>query len=84
MIASLVNSGRREEPIQLNQKLRDSGDVSVLVLETRWNTSASNWIISETRAADGSSSLRIQGGFQEAESILKPLWPKIRAMWMRP
>ena len=34
-IASLVKSGRREEAVQLSQKLRESGEVSVLVLETR-------------------------------------------------
>jgi hypothetical protein len=74
MIASLVKNGRREEAVQLSRKLRESGDVSVLVLETRLeHLGIKLESVPKPRPLTDAYHLRMQGRFQEAESILKPL-----------
>jgi tetratricopeptide (TPR) repeat protein len=74
MIASLVKNGRREEAVQLSRKLRESGDVSVLVLETRLeHLGIKLESVQKPRPLTDAYHLRMQGRFQEAESILKPL-----------
>jgi hypothetical protein len=73
-IASLVNSGRREEAVQLSQKLRDSGEVSVLVLETRLeHLGIKLESVQKPKPLTEAHHRRMQGRFSEAESILKPL-----------
>jgi tetratricopeptide (TPR) repeat protein len=73
-IASLVHSGRREEAIQLSQRLRESGEVSVLVLETRLeHLGIKLESVQKPKPLTDAYQLRMQGRFQEAESILKPL-----------
>ena len=74
LIASLVKNGRREEAVQLSRKLRESGDVSVLVLETRLeHLGIKLESVPKPRPLTDAYHLRMQGRFQEAESILKPL-----------
>jgi tetratricopeptide (TPR) repeat protein len=73
-IASLVHSGRREEAIQLSQRLRESGEVNVLVLETRLeHLGIKLESVQKPKPLTDAYQLRMQGRFQEAESILKPL-----------
>jgi tetratricopeptide (TPR) repeat protein len=74
MIASLVKNGRREEAVQLSRKLRESGEVSVLLLETRLeHLGIKLERVQKPRPLTDAYHLRMQGRFQEAESILKPL-----------
>jgi tetratricopeptide (TPR) repeat protein len=74
MIASLVKNGRREEAVQLSQKLRESGDVSVLVLETMLeHLGIKQEGVQKPKPLTEAYHLRMQGRFQEAESILKLL-----------
>jgi tetratricopeptide (TPR) repeat protein len=74
MIASLVNNGRREEAVQLSRRLRESGEVSVLVLETRLeHLGIKLESVPKPRPLTDAYHLRMQGRFQEAESILKRL-----------
>jgi tetratricopeptide (TPR) repeat protein len=73
-IASLIKNGRREEAVQLSRKLRESGDISVLVLETRLeHLGIKLESVPKPRPLTDAYHLRMQGRFQEAESILKPL-----------
>ena len=73
-IASLVHSGRREEAVQLSQKLRDSGEVSVLVLETRpEHLGIKLESVQKPKPLTEANHRRMEGRFSEAESILKPL-----------
>ena len=73
-IASLVKDGRREEAVELSRKLRGSGDVSVLLLETRLeHLGIKLESIQKPRPLTEAYQLRQQGRFQEAESSLKPL-----------
>jgi tetratricopeptide (TPR) repeat protein len=74
LIASLVKNGRREEAVQLSRKLRESGEVSVLLLETRLeHLGIKLERVQKPRPLTDAYHLRMQGRFQEAESILKPL-----------
>ena len=74
MIASLIQNGRREEAVQLSQKLRESGEVSVLVLETRLeHLGIKQESVQKPKPLTEAYHLRMQGRFQEAESILTPL-----------
>ena len=74
MIASLVKNGRREEAVRLSRRLRESGEVSVLVLETRLeHLGIKLESVQKPRPLTDAYHLRMQGRFQEAESILKPL-----------
>ena len=74
LIASLVKNGRREEAVQLSRRLRESGDISVLVLETRLeHLGIKLESVPKPRPLTDAYHLRMQGRFQEAESILKPL-----------
>ena len=74
LIASLVKNGRRKEAVQLSRKLRESGEISVLVLETRLeHLGIKLESVQKPRPLTEAYHLRMQGRFQEAESILKPL-----------
>jgi len=74
LIANLVKNGRREEAVQLSRRLRESGDISVLVLETRLeHLGIKLESVPKPRPLTDAYHLRMQGRFQEAESILKPL-----------
>jgi tetratricopeptide (TPR) repeat protein len=74
MIASLVKSGRREEAVQLSQRLGESGEVSVLALETMLeHLGIKQKSVQKPKPLTEAYHLRMQGRFQEAESILKPL-----------
>lgn len=60
--------------MQLGRKLRESGEVSVLVLETRLeHLGIKLESVQKSRPLTEAYQLRMQGRFQEAESILKPL-----------
>jgi tetratricopeptide (TPR) repeat protein len=73
-IASLVKSGRREEAVQLSHKLRESCEVSVLVLETKLELLGIKLeSVQKPKPLTEAVHLRSQGRFQEAESILRPL-----------
>ncbi len=77
MIASLIKNGRREEAIQLSQRLRESGDVSILALETTLeHLGVKQESVRKPKPLTEAHHLRLQGRFQEAESILKPLLAK--------
>jgi len=74
MIASLIKNGRREEAVQLCQMLKESGDVSVLALETMLeHLGAKQESAQKPKPLTEAYHLRMQGRFQEAESILKLL-----------
>ncbi len=74
MIASLIKNGRREEAIQMCQMLKESGDVSVLALETLLeHLGVKPESVRKPRPLTEAYHLRLRGRFQEAESILKPL-----------
>ena len=74
MIASLVKNGRREEAVQLSRRLRESGDVSVLALETMLeHLGIKQESVQKPKPLTEAYHLRMQGRFQEAESILKLL-----------
>ncbi|MGB8370051.1 MAG: tetratricopeptide repeat protein [Limisphaerales bacterium] len=74
MIASLVKNGRREEAVQLCQMLKESGDVSVLALETMLeHLGIKQESVQKPKPLTEAYHLRTQGRFQEAESILKLL-----------
>ena len=73
-IASLVKDGRRDEAVELSRKLRESGDVSVLLLETRLEHLGIKLEgVQKSRPLTDAYHLRMQGRYPEAESILKPL-----------
>ena len=74
MLNSLIQSGRKEEAIQLCQMLKESGDVSVATLETmleRLGVKPDN--ISQHKPLAEASRLRSEGKFNEAEAILNSL-----------
>ena len=74
MIASLIKNGRREEAVQLSQILKESGEVSVLALETMLeHLGIKQESVQKPRPLTEAYHLRMQGRFQEAEAILKPL-----------
>jgi tetratricopeptide (TPR) repeat protein len=74
MIASLIKNGRREEAVQLCQMLKESGEVSVLALETMLeHLGIKQESVQKPRSLTEAYHLRMQGRFQEAESILKLL-----------
>jgi thioredoxin-like negative regulator of GroEL len=74
MIASLVKNGRREEAVQLCQMLKESGDVSILALETTLeHLGVKQESVQKPKPLTEAYHLRLQGQFREAESILKPL-----------
>lgn len=73
-IASLIQNGRKEEAIQLCQRLKESGDASVLVLETmleRLGVKPDN--VKKPRPLTEADHLRSQGKSNEAEALLNSL-----------
>ena len=74
MIANLIKNGRREEAVQLCQMLKESGAVSILALETTLeHLGVKQESVQKPKPLTEAYHLRMQGRFQEAESILKPL-----------
>jgi hypothetical protein len=72
-IASLIKHGRKEEAIQLCQTLKESGDASVLAMETMLEHLGVQKDIQKPKPLKEASRLRLQGKFTEAEAILKSL-----------
>jgi hypothetical protein len=73
-IAGLIKDDRKEEAIQLCQKLKESGDVSVLALETmleRLGVKPDN--VKKPRPLTEADHLRSQGKLNEAEALLNSL-----------
>jgi hypothetical protein len=73
-IASLIKNGRKEEALQLCQMLKESGDVSVLALETMLeHLGVRQENVQKPRPLVEAYRLRSQGRFKEAELILNSL-----------
>jgi hypothetical protein len=73
-IASLIKNDRKEEAIQLCQMLKESGDVSVLALETMLeHLGVKQDSAQKPRPLVEAYRLRSQGKLNEAESILNSL-----------
>lgn len=73
-LASLVRNGRKEEAIQLCQMLKESGDVSVLTLDTmleHLGVKPDN--VQKLKPLTEAYQLRAQGKLNEAEVILNSL-----------
>ena len=73
-IASLIRQGRKAEAIGLCQRLKESGGVSVLALDTmleRLGVKPDN--VKKTRPLAEADRLRSQGKLHEAESLLQSL-----------
>jgi hypothetical protein len=73
-IASLIQEGRKEEAIELCQRLKESGGVSVLVLDTmleRLGVKPDN--VKKARPLAEADRLRSQGKWSEAETLLLSL-----------
>ncbi|HLX95866.1 MAG TPA: tetratricopeptide repeat protein [Verrucomicrobiae bacterium] len=73
-IAGLIHDGRKEEAIQLCQKLKESGDVNILTLETmleRLGVKPDN--VKKPRPLTEADHLRSQGKWNEAEALLNSL-----------
>lgn len=73
-IASLIQQGRKAEAIGLCQRLKESGGVSVLALDTmleRLGVKPDN--VKKTRPLAEADRLRSQGKLHEAESLLQSL-----------
>ncbi len=74
LVASLIQSGRKEEAIQLCQALKESGDVSVLTLETMLeHLGVKPDQVQKPRPLVEAYRLRLQGKFGEVEIILRSL-----------
>jgi thioredoxin-like negative regulator of GroEL len=74
MIASLIKNDRREEAIHLSRRLRESGEVSVLVLETRLeHLGIKLESVQKPKPLTEADRLRSQGRFPEAEAVLSSL-----------
>ena len=73
-IASLIKNGRKEEAIQLCQMLKESGDASVLALETMLeHLGVRQESVQKPKPLVEAYRLRSQGRFKEAELILNSL-----------
>jgi predicted Zn-dependent protease len=72
-IASLIKNGHKEAAIQLCKELKESGDASVLAMETMLEHFGVPKDIQKPRPLTEASRLRRQGKFAEAETILKSL-----------
>jgi tetratricopeptide (TPR) repeat protein len=73
-IASLIQDGRKEEAIQLCQRLKESGDVNILTLETmleHLGVKPDN--VKKSRPLTESDRLRSRGKLNEAEALLNSL-----------
>jgi hypothetical protein len=74
MLASLVKHGRKEEAIQLCQMLKESGDVSVLTLETMLeHLGVKPDSVQQPKPLTEAYRLRAQGKLNEAEAMLNSL-----------
>jgi hypothetical protein len=74
LVAHLVRSGRKEEAIQLCLALKESGDVSVLALDTLLeHLGVKPDPVPKPRPLADADRLRLEGKFPEAEAILKSL-----------
>jgi tetratricopeptide (TPR) repeat protein len=73
-IASLIKNGHKEAAIQLCQRLKESGDASVLAMETMLeHLGVQQNAAQKPKPLNEASCLRLQGKFTEAEAILKSL-----------
>jgi hypothetical protein len=73
-IARLIQSGHKDAAIQLCQRLKESGDVSVLAMDTMLeHLGAGQNSVQKPRPLNEASRLRLAGKFTEAETILKSL-----------
>jgi hypothetical protein len=72
-IASLIKNGHKEAAIQLCKELKESGDASVLAMETLLEHFGVPKDIQKPKPLTEASRLRRQGKFAEAEAILKSL-----------
>jgi len=73
-IASLIRQGRKEEAIQLCQSLKESGEVSVVTMETMLEKlGAKPDQVQKSRPLAEAYRLRAQGKSSEAESMLHSL-----------
>ncbi len=72
-IANLIKHGHKEAAIQLCKELKDSGDASVLAMETMLEHLGVQKDVQKPRPLTEASRLRRQGKFVEAETILKSL-----------
>ncbi|HVU08229.1 MAG TPA: tetratricopeptide repeat protein [Verrucomicrobiae bacterium] len=73
-LAALIRSGRKEEAIQLCKELKESGDASVLAMETMLeHLGVPQNRVQKPKPLIEASRLREQGRFAEAELILSSL-----------
>ncbi|HUB87504.1 MAG TPA: hypothetical protein VMB22_06395 [Verrucomicrobiae bacterium] len=73
-VARLIQEGRKEEAIQLCQQLKESGDASVLAMDTMLEHLGVPQSSAQKRGPVAEASqLRKEGRFQEAELILNSL-----------
>lgn len=72
-IASLIKHGHKEAAIQLCKELKESGDASVLAMETMLEHFGVQKDIQKLKPLTEASRLRLQGKHTEAEAILKSL-----------
>jgi tetratricopeptide (TPR) repeat protein len=73
-IASLIKDGRKEEAIHLCQRLKESGEVSVLALETMLeHLGVKQDSVKKARPLAEADHLRSQGKLSEAEAMLNSL-----------
>lgn len=77
LLAALVQRGRKEEAIQLCQRLKESGDVSVATLDTLLeHLGVKSDRVQKPRPLIEAFRLRGQGRLNDAESLLKSLLAK--------
>jgi tetratricopeptide (TPR) repeat protein len=73
-IVRLVKSGHKDAAIQLCQRLKESGDASVLAMETMLeHLGVQQNAVQKPKPLNEASRLRLQGKFTGAEAILKSL-----------
>jgi predicted Zn-dependent protease len=72
-IATLIKNGNKEAAIQLCKELKESGDASVLAMETMLEHFGIPKDIQKPKPLTEASRLRRQGKFTEAETILNSL-----------
>jgi thioredoxin-like negative regulator of GroEL len=73
-VASLIKNGRKEEAIQLCQSLKESGDASLLAMDALLeNLGVPQAKVERSKPLADADRLRLQGKFQDAESLLNSL-----------
>ena len=73
-IARLIQGGHKEAAIQLCQRLKESGDASVLAMDTMLeHLGVRQNHVQKPKPLNEASGLRLQGKFNEAEMILQSL-----------